>query len=257
VCLGEKRSGDVYTEVDLALLGSIADKASDELDRFRELEIREAERTMSGQLRRYVPGALAEQLERGAALQPGVREVTVLFVDIRGYSGFAEPRTPQQIFEAVSAYTQTVSRVVREHGGTIVEFNGDGMMAVFGAPEPLPEKERAAVDAARGIRHETRELVAQGPAGADTRIDARVGVATGPAYVGSIQAVDRAIWSALGNTTNLASRLQSIARDRQAGIVIDEHTRRAAPQAARDFASIGIVPIRGRQTPVELFVLAL
>jgi class 3 adenylate cyclase len=257
VCLGGKRSGDVYTEMDLALLGSIADKASDELDRFRDLEIREAERTMSAQLRRYVPGALAEQLERGAALQPGVREVTVLFVDIRGYAGFAEPRTPQQIFEAVSAYTQTVSRIVREHGGTIVEFNGDGMMAVFGAPEPLPEKERAAVDAARAIRLETRELVAHGPAGVDPRIDARVGIATGPAYVGSIQAVDRAIWSALGNTTNLASRLQSVAREREVGVVIDEHTHRAAAHAARGFVSIGIVPIRGRQVPVEVFTLEL
>jgi class 3 adenylate cyclase len=257
VCLGGKRSGDVYTETDLALLGSVADKASDELERFRELELREAERTMSAQLRRYVPGALAEQLERGAALQAGVREVTVLFVDIRGYSGFAEPRTPQQIFEAVSAYTQTVSRIVREHGGTIVEFNGDGMMAVFGAPETLAEKERAAVEAARAIRSETRQIVAHGPAGADRRIDARVGIATGPAYVGSIQAVDRAIWSALGNTTNLASRLQSLARERGAGVVIDESTWLAAGGAAREFVSIGIVPIRGRQVPVEVFTLGL
>jgi class 3 adenylate cyclase len=257
VCLGGKRSGDVYTEMDLALLGSIADKASDELDRFRDLEVREAERTMSAQLRRYVPGALAEQLERGASLQAGVREVTVLFVDIRGYSGFAEPRTPQQIFEAVSAYTQAVSQGVREHGGTIVEFNGDGMMAVFGAPVALPHKERAALEAARAIRRETRALVAPGPAGAERRIDARVGIATGPAYVGSIQAVDRAIWSALGNTTNLASRLQALAREREAAVVIDESTRRAAAHAARDFVSIGIVPIRGRRVPVEVFTLGL
>jgi class 3 adenylate cyclase len=157
----------------------------------------------------------------------------------------------------VSAYTQTVSRIVREHGGTIVEFNGDGMMAVFGAPEPLLEKERSAVDAARAIRRETHELVAHGPVGADSRIDARVGIATGSAYVGSIQAVDRAIWSALGNTTNLASRLQALAREREVGVVIDEPTRRAAAHAARDFVSIGIVPIRGRQVPVEVFTLGL
>jgi class 3 adenylate cyclase len=75
--------------------------------------------------------------------------------------------------------------------------------------------------------------------------------------VGSIQAVDRAIWSALGNTTNLASRLQSVAREREVGVVIDEHTHRAAAQAAHGFVSIGIVPIRGRQVPVEVFTLGL
>jgi class 3 adenylate cyclase len=184
-----------------------------------------------------------------------VRDVTVLFVDIRGYSGFAEPRTPQQIFEAVSSYTQAVSQIVRQHGGTIVEFNGDGMMAVFGAPEPLADKEVAAVNASRAIRRATRELVVHGPDGADRGLDVRVGIATGSAYVGSIQAVDRAIWSALGNTTNLASRLQALAREHAAGIAIDERTRAAAGHAARDFASIGIVPIRGRSEPVEVFTL--
>jgi class 3 adenylate cyclase len=74
--------------------------------------------------------------------------------------------------------------------------------------------------------------------------------------VGSIQAVDRAIWSALGNTTNLASRLQTLAREHTAGVAIDERTRSAAAHAARDFVSIGIVPIRGRSEPVEVFTLS-
>jgi class 3 adenylate cyclase len=253
ICLGEKRSGDVYTAQDRALLASIAAKASDELVRFHELELREAERQMNARLRRYVPGAIAEELERGGALAPGEREVTVLFVDVRGYSSFAEPIAPAQIFEAVSAYTQAVSEEIRAASGTVVEFNGDGMMAVFGAPEELAEKERAALLAALAIRRRVRALRFD----FDARgLDVGIGIATGPAYVGSIQAVDRAIWSALGNTTNLAARLQGLTREQGASVAIDEATFRGAGAAARAFRSLGIVPIRGRR-PLEVFTLPL
>ena len=252
-CLGDKRSGDVYTAQDRALLASIAEKASDELVRFHELELREAERAMNAQLRRYVPGAIAEELERGGALAPGEREVTVLFVDVRGYSSFAEPRTPAEIFEAVSAYTRVVSECVREWQGTVVEFNGDGMMAVFGAPEALARRERAAVGAALAIRRRVRAL----RFGADEQgLDVGIGIASGPAFVGSIQAVDRAIWSALGNTTNLAARLQSMTRDYDASIALDEATWRDAADLARPFRSLGVQPIRGRR-PIEVFALPI
>jgi class 3 adenylate cyclase len=253
VCLGDKRSGDVYTAQDRALLSSIAAKVSDELVRFHELELREAERAMNAQLRRYVPGAIAEELERGGALAPGEREVTVLFVDVRGYSTFAEPRTPAEIFEAVSAYTRVVSECVREWQGTVVEFNGDGMMAVFGAPEALARRERAAVGAALAIRRRVRAL----RFGADEQgLDVGIGIASGPAFVGSIQAVDRAIWSALGNTTNLAARLQSMTRDHDASVALDEATWREAADLARPFRSLGVLPIRGRR-PLEVFALPL
>jgi len=253
VCLGDKRSGDVYTAQDRALLAGIAEKASDELVRFHELERREEERAMNARLRRYVPGAIAEELERGGALAPGEREVTVLFVDVRGYASFAEPRSPAEIFEAVSAYTRAVSEVVRASHGTVVEFNGDGMMAVFGAPESLAHKEGAAVQAALAIRREVRAL----RFGADGRgLDVGIGIASGPAYVGSIQAVDRAIWSALGNTTNLAARLQSMTRDHEASIALDEATFDGAGDIARKFRSLGVLPIRGRR-PTEVFALPL
>jgi class 3 adenylate cyclase len=174
-------------------------------------------------------------------------------VDVRGYSSFAEPLAPAAIFEAVSAYTRAVSEEIRAAQGTVVEFNGDGMMAVFGAPEALAHKERAALLAALAIRRRVRALRV-GPDGRG--LDVGIGIATGPAYVGSIQAVDRAIWSALGNTTNLAARLQSLTRDEGASVAIDEATFRGAREAAHDFRSLGVVEIRGRR-PSEVFVLPL
>ena len=256
VCLGAKRSGDVYTPTDLSLLAAVADKTSSELQRFGEAEVLRQGREMQEALRRYVPGAIAEQLASGRDLTAREREVAVLFVDIRGYTALSQERRAEDIFSTVNRYTETVSRVVREHGGSVVEFNGDGMMAVFGAPGELPGKESAAVRAGRAIVAAVAEITPEGgnPAAAPSGLSVGVGIATGPAFVGNIRAVDRLIWSAIGNTTNLAARLQSLTRELDAAIVIDAATARAAGDALEGFAPRRAVAIRGRSEPVDLFV---
>ncbi len=146
---------------------------------------------------------------------------------------------------------------MRHYKGTIVEFNGDGMMAVFGAPEPLLEKERAAVDAGREIVTAVR-LLALGETRMESRpLEVGVGIATGKAFVGNIQSVDRLIWSAIGNTTNLAARLQSLTRDLHAAIVIDAATWVAAAESAADFERHEHMPIRGRRQTEDVYVLPL
>src|SRR5262249_8291008 len=147
---------------------------------------------------------------------------------IRGYTAYSEGRTAAEIFSTVNRYTEAVSRVVRQHHGTIVEFNGDGMMVVFGAPEPLAEKEQAAVAAGREIIAGGRGLALGGEKPESQLLEVGVGIATGKAFVGNIQSVDRLIWSAIGNTTNLAARLQSLTRDLNAAIVIDAATQKVA-----------------------------
>jgi adenylate cyclase len=207
---------------------------------------------MQQALRRYVPGAVAEQLASGADLSSGECEVSVLFVDIRGYTGFAESRGAEEIFSAVNRYTETVSEIVRQHAGSVVEFNGDGMMAVFGAPRALAHKERAAVEAGRAIVAAVGALRIDG-----TRLAVGVGIATGDAFVGNIRAVDRWIWSAIGNTTNLAARLQSLSRDLGAALVIDAPTWQRAGAAAADFEARSGVAIRGRRQPQDLYAQPL
>jgi len=162
VCLGRKRSGDIYTQTDYALLTAVADKVAGELLRFEEAEIHRQTRATHDALRRYVPEPVAARIVSGQGLEAGEQEISVLFVDIRGYTTYSEGRTATEIFSLVNRYTETVSGVVRHHKGTIVEFNGDGMMAVFGAPESLVEKERAAVEAGREIVTAVRFLDAEG-----------------------------------------------------------------------------------------------
>jgi class 3 adenylate cyclase len=255
LCLGPKRSGDVYTSTDLSLLAAVAETVSQQLQRFDQDAVIRAGREMQESLRRYVPGAIAEQLAGGTELASGEREVTVLFVDIRGYTGFAESRRAEEIFGAVNRYTETVSQIVARHAGSVVEFNGDGMMAVFGAPRELAHKERAAVEAGREIVAAVGALRVEGAP--DGQLSVGVGIATGEAFVGNIRAVDRMIWSAIGNTTNLAARLQSLTRELDAALVIDGTTWQRAQPAAADFEKRPAVPIRGRRETQDVYVLAL
>jgi class 3 adenylate cyclase len=251
--LGPKRSGDIYSPADLTLLRAVAHAVSNRLERFEDEAVAREARAMQEELRRFVPGAVARVIESEESLEPREQAVSVLFVDIRGYATFAETRAPHEIFSTVNRYTQTVSRLVEEHGGAVVEFNGDGMMVVFGAPTAIPHKERAAVSGARAIV----EALSEGGGADGAKLSVGVGIATGAAYVGAVQASDRQIWTALGNTTNLAARLQALTRELDAAIVIDQATWRAAGEVAADFEPRTQVAIRGRAQREDLYLLPL
>jgi len=257
LCFGPERSGDVYTSTDLSLLAAVAEAASAGLQRFDQAATLRQAQEMQEALRRYVPGAVAEQLSSGVEPTSGERDVSVLFVDIRGYTVFAEGRRAEEIFSTVNRYTETVSQIVQKHAGSVVEFNGDGMMAVFGAPRELAHKERAAVEAGREIVEAVGALTVEDAQGGQTKLSVGVGIATGEAFVGNIQAVDRMIWSAIGNTTNLAARLQRLTRDMDAVLMINHATWERAQPAAAGFEKRPDVPIRGRRETQDVYLLPM
>jgi class 3 adenylate cyclase len=245
-CLATKRSGDIYTPTDLALLTTVAERCSDVLARLDAEAVASEAQKIQTSLRRYVPGAVAKQLLTGGSLEPGEREVTVLFVDIRDYTRLAEGLAPEDIFATLNEHTERVSSIVQECGGTIVEFNGDGMMAVFGAPDPQPRKEAEAIEAARRIVDSMPQSLRVG-----------IGVASGSAFVGSIRSSDRLIWTAVGTTTNMASRLQALTRELDASIAIDELTCARAGYVCADFVRHADVAVRGRLAGVDVHTLPL
>jgi class 3 adenylate cyclase len=245
-CLGRKLSGDIYTPEEIAYLTAVANRCAEVLVTLDdEVVLREA-RALQHSLRRYVPGAVAEELARGRELAAEEREVTVLFVDLRGYTSLAERRVAEEIFSTLNEYTETVSSLLRARGGAIVEFHGDGLLAVFGAPQPLEAKERAAVEAARDVLGALAGRLAVG-----------IGVATGTAFVGNLRAADRLIWTAIGNTTNLAARLQALTRELDAAIAIDAATESRAGYVCADFEHHPAMAIRGRSERQDVWTLAL
>jgi adenylate cyclase len=262
----------------------VAGKVSDRLLSLDATAVTEQARAMQEALRRYVPGAVAERLASGKDVEAGEREVTVLFVDIRGYTGFSEAREAEEIFHTVNRYTEMVSQLVRARGGTVVEFHGDGLLAVFGAPDEMPMKERAAVQvgceiiagmaamaalpasAASPSASSVLNVAARSEPTASGRpkqtpaagLSVGVGIGTGPAFVGNIQSSDRVIWTVIGDTVNLAARLQSMTRELDAAVAIDDTTfRRAGRETCAAFVRHADLAIRGRAKPETVHALPL
>jgi class 3 adenylate cyclase len=256
IFIGPKGSGDLFVRSDIALLSSIAHALS--AVRTRLLHDQGAERSSiaDAALRSYVPGPLVSQIVLGVSIERGEQDVTLMFLDIRGYSTYAERRAPSEVFSMVSAYTHRVSEVVLRNHGTVVEFNGDGMMAVFGAPSSLAAKEEAAVQTALEILAVADEVVPIERSAGDLA-PIGVGIASGRAFVGSIKASDRSIWTALGASTNRAARLQGLTRELRADLVIDEATFRALGVARRRFARHANLLLRGHSQRIDVYSLAL
>ncbi|HSJ98962.1 MAG TPA: adenylate/guanylate cyclase domain-containing protein, partial [Myxococcota bacterium] len=258
VCLGAKRSGRGYGASELSLLQSVADKAADELRRFDLEEVQRDQRALCERLRRYVPGVLAERLAAGREAPVGEREVTVLFVDIRGYVGLAERRDPRALFGFVGRYAQSMSEILERHGGAIIDVQGDGLMAVFGAPDRQEQKERLALTAAYELLAAVRDLRIDlddrsAPDGS-AAVDVGIGIASGPAFLGNLATADRAIWSVVGDTVNLAARYQALTREVAAALVLDAATH-AAAGAPAELLPLPATAIRGRRGRVDLYRL--
>ena len=178
----------------------------------------------------------------------------MLFVDIRGYTTYPEAQAVGTVFSTINRYTEAVSAVIQRRGGTVVEFLGDGFMAVFGAPDPLPDHARVSVQAACEVVATVRHL-ALGAADGDAPIGVGVGIASGQAFVGNIRTSDRFVYTAVGDVVNLASRIQGLTRELRAVVAIDARTHRLAGDSAARFERHERVRIRGRAEPVDVYSL--
>ncbi len=203
-------------------------------------------------VREYTPDIVTRHVHSGDQLTSCEREISVLFADIRGFTSFCEHRTPAEIFRTVSQFTERICQIIRVHGGHVIEFNGDGIMAVFGAPNPIVAKERAAVQAGCDIL-EAMKSMATDSSSPRSHLSVGVGIATGTDFVGHIQA-HRAIWTALGNTTNLAARLQNLTRDFHVAMAIDAATRAAVEPCTMIFEQRRVA-IRGRHDAQDVHFL--
>jgi class 3 adenylate cyclase len=253
ICLGEKGSGDIFTATELVQLESLAERASLKIAAFDLKAIEQEQRDLNEELARYAPRQVAEALRRGDTLPAHERELSVLFVDLRGYTRFSSVRSAPEIFSVVARYTNAVTREVVKHRGSVMEFHGDGLLAVFGAFGDGKAKEREAVAAAQGIVM----AVDHGDLGAGTPLSCGVGIATGLGFLGHIEAVDRQLWNVIGNTVNLAARFEELTRDFDVSIVIDDLTHERCGERANQFQRKSNVYVKGRDEAFTLWTREL
>jgi adenylate cyclase len=211
---------------------------------------------------RFVPEAVVDEvLERidDADLRFGGvrRECTVLFSDLRGFTTYSELLEPDRVIEVLNRYLEEMSDAILDHGGTLVSYMGDGIMAVFGAPIEQDDHADRSVAAAREMldlrlprfnEWQRREGLGDGFA-------MGIGLNSGTVMSGQVGSTRRIEYTAIGDTTNTAARLEGMTKGSGHELFISDSTRLALTEAVEDLELVGEREVRGRTHTIEVWTL--
>jgi adenylate cyclase len=211
---------------------------------------------------RFVPEPVVDDVLRNVDEDlrlGGQRElVTVLFSDVRGFTSFSETREPEDVIEVLNRYLTTMTDVILRHGGTLVAFMGDGIMAVFGAPIELDDHADRAYAAAHEMAgpalDEFNEWMRSNGYHEGFRIG--VGLNSGVVMAGNVGSEKRLEYTAIGDTTNTASRIESMTKGTPHMIMLTESTRMMMIRERPELERIDSVAVRGRREAVVIWAPA-
>jgi adenylate cyclase len=208
---------------------------------------------------RFVPEAVVDEVLRsadGVRLGGVQREGTVMFSDLRGFTSFAETLEPATVINALNRYLTAMSEAILDHGGTLVAYMGDGIMAVFGAPLQQDDHADRALAAARdmlarleGFNDWLRQE------GLHEGFKMGIGLNSGEVLSGHVGSERRLEYTALGDTTNTAARLEGMTKGTPHQLYVADSTRSRLKQPADDLVEVGEFEVRGRTATVKLWSL--
>jgi class 3 adenylate cyclase len=203
----------------------------------------------------YVPTEIVRTLiAQGVAPKPGgeTREITVMFADLPGFTKMTE-KYGADVASFLTQFLTLATEIIHREGGTVDKFIGDCIMGIWNAPQPADDHAMRACRAAIAIR-EAMHAVAR-PDGKTSGQRVRIGINTGSAFVGNIGSDERLSYTAIGDTVNIASRLESLGKELGTEITIGEATA-AAVSGRVELRPLGSSPIRGREGKLDIFELA-
>jgi adenylate cyclase len=192
-------------------------------------------------------------IEQQGRLEAQVTDCTVLFVDIRRFTSLAEVLPPARLIGVLNRYFERMLPVVEAEGGMVNKFGGDSLLAVFGSPlNPTPDHAERGVRAALQMRVALAEFNVEQVASEMPELKVGFGLATGELVAGNIGSSRKREYTVIGDPVNLAARLQELTSELGADVLMNATTARRASEVAR-FRSLGMIEIRGRAEPVEVF----
>jgi class 3 adenylate cyclase len=245
----------IDTGDELETLGEAMTTAARELD-VSERKLRD-ETAIRAQLGRYLPEKLVERIvvqQQPRELASDRRTITVLFADIAAFTALAEREPPDRVVALLNELFTMLTQIVFRHGGTVDKLIGDCLMAFWGAPDDQPDHAKRAVAAAVDMQRWLDVANDCWESSLGLTIHVAIGVHSGDAIVGNLGSVARMEYTCVGDTVNVAARLESLARPQQ--ILISEATRAELDPAMR-CARIGKRHLPGRMAPVELHEVLL
>jgi adenylate cyclase len=210
----------------------------------------EKRRHLQQQFGRYVPASVIAALEADGHLEPQQRNATLLFADIEGFTTLSENLPPAELIRILNQLFTAVGEVVANHGGLVVNYVGDAVIAAFNAPLPLEDHAYQAVLAARGILQMVSERDFTG-----RHVRLRIGIATGPVAAGTVGSQERLVFTLYGDTVNLAQRLEALNKTLGTRCLICETTHAAVSGRLPGLKSLGPQQVRNRKRSVEVHAL--
>ena len=205
-----------------------------------------------GRLKRFFSPQLAELIVAGEAddpLKTHRREVTVVFLDLRGFTAFAETSEPEEVMAVLRDYHAEMGKLILAHEGTLERFAGDGMMIFFNDPVPVPNPAERAIRMALAMRERVKELTVKWRK-LGYNLDLGVGIAQGYATIGGIGFEGRLDYGAIGTVTNLASRLCG---DAGPGQVLISQRLLATVEDLVEVESVGELTLKGFHRPISAY----
>jgi adenylate cyclase len=247
---------DAIEDVFLTLARGASAGQADALRRLRLLHTAILEREEQGEtLSRFLPGGLAEKLraDRGAIDRTERLTVTVLMSDVRGYSGIAEHADPAVLAGQLNAHRKQMNAAILAEGGTVMQYVGDAVMAVFGAPDPYDGHATSAVRAAIAMHALQQELDLAWAEEGLSPFGLGIGLSTGDVAAALLGSAERLEYTVVGDTVNLAQRLQDLARPAGTSVASEATVQLAEPGWKWD--SLGACDVKGRIAPVMAYRL--
>jgi adenylate cyclase len=208
---------------------------------------------------RFVPEAAVNEVlartDEDLRLGGVRRKCTVLFSDIRGFTTFSETREPDVVVDVLNHYHGEMTEAIMEHGGTLVSFIGDGIMAIFGAPLEQEDHADRALAASREMLDERLERVNDWMRSEDIAPGFRIGIGlnSGTVMSGNIGSERRLEYTAIGDTVNTASRLEGMTKGTQHQLFVSDTTREALKREAPDLVYVDELEVRGRAAKIKIW----
>ena len=211
-----------------------------------------SEKRMRTTMSRYMSKEVADELLQGNALEGREQEISILFSDICGFTSLAEASGPRETVSMLNEYFEEMVEVIFSHGGILDKYIGDAIMALFGAPIVRPGDADRALRAACGMTVALKSYNAERVRGGRQPIKIGVGLNSGPAILGSIGSPKRMEYTAIGDSVNLASRLEAATRFYDVPILVAEPTLKLLIDR-HPLREIDLLRVKGKQQPVAVY----